>query len=562
VLTIHLSILVFLPLAAGLLGAFLPARAGRWLVVAASVGVLGLAIALIADFERGSAGLQYVTDDRWIPELGVRYQLGVDGLNLFLIALTALLWAPAMLWAAVRTGDRPRLFMFNMALAETAVLGAFCAQDLALFVVFFDLMLVPFYFLIGGWGEGERVRATTKFTIYTLVGSLLMLAGAVALGVLAAGDDELSFSLATLAERPLGEGTQQWIFLLFAAAFLVKAPLFPFHGWVVDTYRATPTPVLVVLSAVLSKVGVYGFLRIVLPILPDASQHFQELMIILAVISILYGSVLAFSQDEARLVVAYSSIAQLGFITLGIFSLSDQGAQGALMQMVNHGLVVAPLFFIIAVLSAQAGSNSLDRMGGLALRAPVLAALFMVTTLATLAMPGSPNFVGEILILFGTFEDKLVYGLLASTGVVLAAVYMIRILQRAMHNRVPATAESRDLAPLELAVIAPVVAVIVALGVYPQLVLERTDEAVAEKIEPAAQVAAGGEAQTAEQPAAGGGAGAPRQLTPEQAEQLQQQLQQQQGGQPPPGGQAAPPSGGQAAPPSGGQPAPQPGGQP
>jgi len=420
-MTIHLSLVVFLPFVAGLVGAFLPARIGRWLVVAAALGVLGYAIAMIADFDRNDGGLQYVTNDAWISELGIRYQLGVDGLNLFMIALTALLWAPAALWAALRTEDRPRLFMFNLGLAETAVLGAFCAQDLALFVVFFDLMLVPFYFLIGGWGQGDRVRATTKFTIYTLVGSLLMLAGAIALGVLSAPDGDVSFSLAVLAENPVGEGTQQWIFLLFAAAFLVKAPLFPLHGWVVDTYRATPIPVLVVLSAVLSKVGVYGFLRIVLPILPDASQHFQELMIILAVISILYGSILAFSQDEPRLVVAYSSIAQLGFIVLGIFSLTELGAQGALMQMVNHGLVVAALFFIIAVLTARAGgSPTLAEMGGMALRAPVLAALFLVVTLATLAMPGSPNFVGEILILFGTFQDKLVYGVVASAGVALA----------------------------------------------------------------------------------------------------------------------------------------------
>ena len=542
-LTIHLSIVVFLPLAAGLLGAFLPARVGRWLVVGASVAVLGFAIAMIADFERGSAAMQYVTDDRWIPELGVRYQLGVDGLNLFLIALTALLWAPAMLWAAVRAPDRPRLFMFHMALAETAVLGAFCAQDLGLFVVFFDLMLVPFYFLIGGWGGGDRVRATTKFTIYTLVGSLLMLAGAIALGVLSADGGDVSFSLATLAANPLPEGTQQWIFLLFAAAFLVKAPLFPFHGWVVDTYRATPTPVLVVLSAVLSKVGVYGFLRIVLPVMPDASQHFQELMIILSVFSILYGSVLAFSQDEARLVVAYSSIAQLGFITLGIFALSDQGAQGALMQMVNHGLVVAPLFFIIAVLTARAQSPSLERMGGLALRAPVLAALFLITALATLAMPGSPNFVGEILILFGTFEDNLVYGLVASAGVVLAAVYMIRVFQRAMHNRLPASAESHELDAIDFAAIAPIVAVIVALGVYPQLLLERSDEAVTAKIDRAAQIAGGGAAESAGEPPAGGAGGATRQLTPEQIRQLQEQLQQQ-GGQPPPGGAPAPQGGG------------------
>ncbi len=500
-LTIHLSIVVFLPLAAALIAAFLPARVGRWLVVAATVGVLGFAIAMIADYEPGTSGLKYVTDDNWISELGIRYQLGVDGLNLFLIALTALLWVPATIWGALRSGsgahaiddraallppDRPRLFMFHMALAETAVLGAFCTQDLALFVVFFDVMLVPFYFLIGGWGGGDRVRATTKLLIYTLVGSLLMLAGAIALGVLSAGGDDLSFSFAVLEQRTLGEGTQQWIFCLFAAAFLVKAPLFPLHGWVVDAYRATPVAVLVVLSAVVSKVGVYGFLRIVLPILPDASAYFQDLMLALAVISILYGSVLAFSQDEPRLVVAYSSIAQLGFIVLGIFSLTDIGAQGALMQMVSHGLVVAPLFFIIAALSARAGgAATLEQMGGMALRAPVLAALFLVVTLATLAMPGSPNFVGEILILFGAFEDKFAFGAVGILGVVLAAVYMIRVFQRSMHNRVGPGAQPSDAGGLELVAIVPLALAVVALGVYPQLVLERTEPTTAKKVAPA-----------------------------------------------------------------------------
>ena len=396
---------------------------------------------------------------------------------------------PCALWAFVRQRDRRRLFFFHLALGETAVLGAFCAQDLALFVVFFDLMLVPFYFLIGGWGSGDRVRATTTFVIYTLVGSLLMLAGAVALGVLATPDGgEISFSLAELAERPLAEGTQQWIFVLFAVAFLVKAPLFPLHGWVPVTYRAAPIPVLALLSAVLSKVGVYGFLRIVLPILPDAAQHYQEIMLGLAVFSIVYGSVVAFSQDDVRLVVAYSSIAQLGFITLGIFSLDDKGAQGAVMQMVNHALVVVPLFFIIALLAARAsGSYLLSRMGGVAYRAPVLAALFLVITLATLAMPGSPNFVGELLILFGTFEDKLVYGLLASSGVALAAVYGIRLFLRSMHNRVGEDVVSRDLCRLDLACIVPLAAVVVALGLYPQFFLDRSEEATVSKIEAAAQ---------------------------------------------------------------------------
>jgi NADH-quinone oxidoreductase subunit M len=492
VLTIHLSIVVFLPLVAALVGALLPPRVGRWVAVAGAVGVLGYAIALIADFDRGAAGLQYVTDDAWISELGIRYQLGVDGLNLFLVALTAALWVPATVWAAWRETDRQKLFMFHMALAETAVLGAFLAQDLALFVVFFDLMLVPFYFLIGGWGQGARVAATTKFVIYTLVGSLLMLAGAVALGVLTASEtgNELTFSIAALAQSPLPEATQQWIFLLFALAFLVKAPAFPLHGWVVDTYRATPVPVLVVLSAVLSKVGVYGFLRIVLPTMPDAAVHFQDLMLVVATFSILYGSVLAFSQDEPRLVVAYSSIAQLGFITLGIFAIDDLGAQGAVMQMVNHGLVVAALFFVIAILTARAGgSPTLEQMGGMAMRAPVLAALFLITTLATLAMPGSPNFVGEILILFGALDDKLVFGLVASAGVVLAAVYAIRVFQRSVHNRLDPAVEDGDLCRLDLGVIAPIVAVIVALGVYPQLILDRTEEATTAQIAAAAESA-------------------------------------------------------------------------
>jgi len=476
-LTIHLSIVLFMPLAAGLLNAFVPRPAGRWVVLAGTVGVLAYAVVMIADFESGSRGLRYVTDDQWISELGIRYSLGIDGLNLFLVALTALAWVPCTLVACFREHDRPRLYFFNLALAETAVLGAFMAQDLALFVVFFDLMLVPFYFLIGGWGSGERVRATTKFVIYTLAGSLLMLVGAVALGALSVPEGgTISFSLAELERRTLGEGTQQWIFLLFAAAFLVKAPLFPLHGWVPDTYRSTPLPVLALLSAVLSKVGVYGFLRIVLPVMPDASQHFQELMIAVAVFSIVYGSVVAFSQDNLRLVIAYSSIAQLGFVVLGIFAFDPKGAQGAVFQMVNHGLVVVALFLIVGVIAVRArGSESLDELGGMAFRAPVLAALFLLVAFATLAMPGSPNFVGEILILFGAFEDYLVYGLVAGTGVVLASVYMIRAFQRTMHNRPGPAVESRELGRLDLGAIAPLVAIVVALGIYPHFVLDRTE---------------------------------------------------------------------------------------
>jgi NADH-quinone oxidoreductase subunit M len=481
--TIHLSIILFLPLATGLLGAFLPPRHARWAVLAGSIAVLLYVVALLIDFEPGG-GLQYVTDDEWIPELGIRYQLGIDGLNLFMVALTAIAWAPCTLVAALRQHDRPRLFFFNLALAETAVLGAFMAQDLALFIVFFDLMLVPFYFMIGAWGTGDRVRATTKFVIYTLAGSLLMMAGAIALGVLSTPDGgSISFSLADLQQRSVSGGTQDWIVLLFALAFFVKAPLFPLHGWVPETYRSSPTVTIALLSGVLSKVGVYGFLRIVLPVMPQGAQHWQELFIIVAVFSILYGSILAFSQDNLRLVLAYSSIAQLGFIVLGIFAFDEKGAQGAIFQMLNHGLVVVPLFLIIGVIAARAGGReSLAELGGMAFRAPLLATLFLVVAFATLAMPGSANFVGELLVLFGAFEDKLVYGLVASAGVVLAAVYMIRVFQRTMHNRPGPDVESSEIDGLNLAAIAPLVAVIVALGVYPHFVVHRTEKATSASI--------------------------------------------------------------------------------
>jgi NADH-quinone oxidoreductase subunit M len=490
-LDIELSVVIFLPLAAGLVGSVLPRRLARFAALAGAAMVFAYAVAMVVDMAPGTSGLRYVTDLEWIPALGIRYSLGVDGLSLFLIALTALLWLVATVAAAFRDWDRPRLFFFQLGLAETAVLGVFCAQDLALFVLFFDLTLVPFYFLVGGWGERDPVRATTKFVIYTLVGSLLMLAGAVALGVQSTPPGEpVSFALADLAERTLPPGTQHWILLLFAAAFLVKMPAFPLHGWMPDAYRATPIPVLVLLSAVLSKLGAYGFLRIVLPILPDAALYFQEVLLVIAVASIVYGSALAFTQDDARLVVGYSSIAQLGFITVGIFSLTDLGAQGAVFQMVNHGIAAGALFLLIAVLAARAGgSESLRDMGGIAFRAPVLAALFLIVGFATLAMPGTPNFVGELLILFGALESKLVLGLVAGTGVILAAVYMIRFYQRAMHDPIGPEVTSREVGVRGLAPIVPLVLVTIALGVYPQLVLGRTEADTTAQVAPAAELA-------------------------------------------------------------------------
>ena len=288
-----------------------------------------------------------------------------------------------------------------------------------------------------------------------------------------------STALSDLVQRQIGTGAQEWIFVGFAAAFLVKMPLFPLHGWLPDGYRAMPLPVLAVFSAVLSKVAAYGFLRIVLPVLPEASVHFQLTMLVIALLSIVYGSAMAFTQNDARLIVGFSSMAQLGFIVLGIFSLRPEGAQGALLQTLNHGLVVAALFFIVGLLAVRAGgSENVRDMGGIAFRAPVLASLFLIVAFATLAMPGSANFVGEFYILLGVFKSKLAIACIAFTGVVLASVYVLRVFIRTMHNRVGERVASREIGRADALVVAPLVAIIVAIAVYPQLPLRRSEGAV------------------------------------------------------------------------------------
>ena len=504
-MSLPLSIPLWLPAAAAFLGLFLPGALSRVLTILGALGTFAWTIWAIADFERGAKGLQDVTDELWIKDLGIHYKLGIDGLNLFLIALAAFIFLMCLIWAAWGRGSaRPHAsqFFFFLGLAESAVLGALMAQDLALFVLFFDLMLIPFLFLAGIWGPpATRIPAITKLFIYTLVGSLLMLAAAIATGVLVAQQtgNDLSFAFTDLQASPLGKGSQEWIFLCFAAAFWVKMPAFPVHGWMPDGYRNMPMPVLAVFSAVLSKVAAYGFLRVVLPIFPDASAHFQDLMLVLALGSILYGSAMAFTTTETRLVLGYSSVAQLGFITLGIFALNGDGAQGAILQAVNHGLVVAPAFVIVAYLAERAGgSEDLRDMGGIAFRAPVLAALFLIVTFATLAMPGSSNFVGEFLILLGVFHSKLVICVIAFTGVGMAAVYALRLFIRAVHNRVGPEVTSRDLSLREGVVLVPLVVVILFFALYPQLALHKGEPSIQQSVQRAGAAAGSLATETAQ----------------------------------------------------------------
>ena len=481
-----LNFLLWTPLVAGVIVLLAPKPAARWIAVLGALFTLGLAIGLVAGFDAGAAGLQHVVDESWIPDLGVRYQLGIDGISVFLVLITALLWFAVTLWSALRDepGDgRSKLYYFLVGLAGTAALGAFMAQDLLLFVLFFDLMLVPFFFLIGTFGGENRIAATTKMIVYTLVGSLLMLVGAIATAILASDSvGELSFSIPVLQQHLLSSGSQEWIFCFFAAAFLVKMPAFPIHGWMPDAYRAAPLPVLILLSAVLSKVGAYGFLRVVLPLFPEATSQFQEVVMLVALASILYGSVMAFTQTNIRLIAGYSSIAQLGFITLGIFSLRADGADGAVLQMVNHALVVGGIFFVIAIVYERTKTEDVTKMGGQAMRAPVLAALFLVLAMANLAIPGSSNFIGEFYILNGVFQAKIVFAFVAAIGIALAAFYSLRMYQRVMHNRLPEGTESREISVRDGVILAPLVALVVALAFWPGLILERGEVSVTEKV--------------------------------------------------------------------------------
>jgi NADH-quinone oxidoreductase subunit M len=482
-----INALLWTPLAFGLLGLFLPKRLTGWWATLGTLATLGIAVAMAFGFDSGNSGLQYTVDTAWISGLGVDYSLGIDGLNLFLILLTAVLWVGGTAFAAFREQDRAPLFFLLMLVAETATLGAFLAQDLLLFVLFFDFMLVPFYFLFGSWGSDRpggptAAAATLKMMVFTLIGSLLMLVAAIAAAIISADGGQLTFSIAALTQQGLDVDSQRWIFWFFAAAFLVKMPAFLLHGWMPDAYRAAPLAVLVVFSGVLAKVGAYGFLRVVLPLFPDATVEFQEVILVVALASILYGSVMAFTQTNVRLIAGYSSVAQLGFITAGIFALRADGADGAILQMVNHGLVVAPIFVIVAILVERTGTEDIREMGGMALRAPVLAALFIIVALATLAMPGSANFIGEFYILNGLFQEKIVFACIAVSGVAMSAYYALRLYQQTMHNRKPDGVASREIGWRDGVVLAPLVLCILGLALYPQLILQRTAPTVQQTV--------------------------------------------------------------------------------
>ena len=484
-----LSILLWAPVVLALIATRLPERVIGRASTVLSLIPLAIAIDFMVRFNPHTAALQFVTNKVWIAALGIHYKLGISGLNVALVLLTAVLFTVSLAWSANREIHRPRIYYFHFGVAQTAVLGAFLAQDLIVFVGFFDLMLIPFYFLIGTWGTGDRVHATIKMVIYTAVGSFLMLVAAIAAGVLAAHQHgtALNFTYSALRHLGLSGADQDWIFLGFTAAFLVKMPVTPFHGWVVDAYKSMPIPAVAVFSGVVAKVASYGFLAIVLPLFPQASRHFQLLLLLIGLVSILWATPMAFTTRDMRGVITYSSISQMGFILLGIFSLKAAGGQGALLQMLNHGIVIAASFFVIAAAAARAGGDeSLDATRGVAFRAPVLATFFVIIMFANLAMPGSSNFIGEFMILLGTFTTRLWIAAVAFLGVIGASYYALRLFIEAMHHRTGPRVKSFEVRPVEWIALAPLTLIILVFAFYPQFGLKKSEASLKAAIAPAA----------------------------------------------------------------------------
>ena len=428
----------------------------------------------------GLDGYQFVSQQDWIEDLGIQWLGGVDGISLFLIVLTGLLFPLAML--AVDPGHDHKPYYAWLLILQAGCMGVFVALDLFMFFVFFEIVLVPMYFLIGKWGHGNAKYAATKFFLYTMLGSALMLVSILALVSLQARETggAVTFELIEIAENlAISETTARWLFLGFALAFAVKVPLFPVHTWLPDAHTEAPTAGSVILAGVMLKLGTYGFIRFGVYLFPEASHFFAPVLITLGVIGIIYGAVVATMQKDLKRLVAYSSVAHLGFIILGTFSLNTQGLQGGLAQMINHGLSTGALFLLVGWLYERRHTREIAALGGIQKSAPVFAGVFTLVMLSSIGLPGLNGFVGEFLVLLGAFAAHRWWAVVATAGVILAALYLLWAYQRVFHGPAEGeNAETKELTPWEGLMILPFVVGIVFLGVYPKPMLERMEPAI------------------------------------------------------------------------------------
>jgi NADH-quinone oxidoreductase subunit M len=482
-----LTLLVVLPLIGAVIVSLMNKAQSKQIKVVAlvfSIVTGALSIFMLAKFPSGQAGFQFVSQHSWVSEWGISWHLGVDGISLFLVVLTGVLFPLVIIGIDPHHDEKP--YLAWMLLLEAGVMGSFLSLDLFLFFVFFEIVLVPMYFLIGNWGYEKRVYAATKFFIYTMAGSAFMLVGIVATAFLARRDiGYLTFNLIEIAEKSsFATGTGRWLFVAFMIAFAVKVPLFPLHTWLPDAHTQAPTGGSVILAGVLLKMGTYGMLRFGVYLFPEAAIWAKPVLFTLAVIGILYGAIAATMQKDLKRLVAYSSVAHLGFIVLGTFALTSQSLTGGVMQMVNHGISTGALFLMVGMIYERRHTRQIAELGGIQSVAPIFAGFFMVVMLSSIGLPGLNGFVGEFLILIGSFETARWWVVVATIGVILAALYLLWAYQRVFHGE-PSEANKSfpEITRREGLLLGVFVAAIVFTGIYPKPMLNRIEPSVNSLIE-------------------------------------------------------------------------------
>ncbi|MBD3258243.1 NADH-quinone oxidoreductase subunit M [candidate division GN15 bacterium] len=480
-----LTLVTFFPLLGAILLAFVPSSQHSTVKgVALIVSFISMLLSfwLYSMFDPGAIGMQFEVNTPWVKSLGIGYHLGIDGISLLLIVLTTVLTVLCVIaaWKSVQEGVKG--FFISLLVLTTGMLGVFVALDLFLFYVFWEVMLIPMYFLIGVWGGPRRIYAAIKFVLFTMFGSLLMLVALLYLYFAYQGySGEYTFDLMKMMDLPLASKPQMWLFAAFALAFAIKVPLWPFHTWLPDAHVQAPTVGSVILAGVLLKMGTYGFIRICMPLFPEATLAYMPYICILAIIAIIYGALVSMVQRDIKSLVAFSSVSHMGFVMLGMFAMNLQGLEGSVLQMLNHGISTGALFLIVGMIYERRHTRMIEDFGGIAKVMPAFAAFFMIVTLSSIGLPLTNGFVGEFLILLGAFKANVWYGVLAATGVILAACYMLWMYQRVIFGKVtnPENQKLKDLDAREKLVLIPLVLLIFWIGIYPTPFLAR--------IEPAAQ---------------------------------------------------------------------------
>jgi len=480
-----LSLLIFFPILGAIVLLFIDKeKPGTIRVVTLIFSLVEFifSLPLFFAFDSKTAAMQFVEDWWWIQSYGISYKLGIDGISLLLVLLTTFLTVLCILCSWTAITFRVKEFMISFLFLETGMIGALAALDLVLFYVFWEVMLIPMYLLIGVWGDPKRrIYAAIKFFLFTMAGSVLMLVAILALYFLnQKTTGRATFDVLELYQSGLPVGTQYLLFGAFALAFAIKVPMFPFHTWLPDAHTEAPTAGSVILAGVLLKMGTYGFIRFAIPLFPKAAFDLMPLVSVLALIGIIYGALVSMMQPDLKRLVAFSSVSHLGYVMLGMFAFNMQGIEGSIYQMLNHGISTGSLFLIVGMLYERRHTRLITDFGGLSKVMPIYAVFFMIVTLSSIGLPGTNGFVGEFLILLGAFQSNVVYGVLAATGVILGAAYMLWMFQRVMFGKItrPENEKLKDLNAREITILVPMVIMIFLMGIYPKLFFSKMDASV------------------------------------------------------------------------------------